>query len=207
LIPSIKPNVFTAQVLHAAFDQLCSHLYKANARDKECYGFINNDAIEILKALGFAVNAHLQKHKLELHPFGFGKPGFRPIIHFLDVGCGYGNVLTLFDSLGWASGFWPESYGIENDPEIFNNISPRVIKNKTIELIDGRVFTNYPKYDIIYRYVPIMAANKMAELDAAIAHYARIGAYIITFGSEDNYNDRRFKPIADHIYEKVHAQS
>jgi SAM-dependent methyltransferase len=122
-----------------------------------------------------------------------------PIISFLDVGCGTGNILiqakTLFPFLNKSKFYkYITVTGIEHD-ERLGKLAQDARLNTYI--MDALKFKYYKNYNIIHYYRPIKDRIMMSELEKKIENEAIVGTVIIARMKMDYdiVKDRRFKEI------------
>jgi len=131
---------------------------------------------------------------------------------FLDAGCGIGNVVLLARNVGCVA------TGIEYDLRTYR-LAKKLIDsdsyypNGTIIKGDITTFDKYGDYDIIYYYQPMNKSELMNQFLEKLSNDMKIGAYIISYGSQPpsilNRNSNGSKIIRIHnttfntIYKKV----
>lgn len=94
---------------------------------------------------------------------------------FLDVGCGYGNVVALAKSFGF------DAYGIEIR-DTYKSIHDKICYGRVF-YTDAFKFNTYKEYNVIYLYCPIKNPDLMQELLIKIAKEVKKGTVICCFGT------------------------
>lgn len=192
----IQPS--NEKVIRNAFRRIFENLSNDHKRNKlhdklgGRYHFIPNDPSYILRDINLATLILLKY-----------KPSYDDI-KFLDVGCGYGNVMQI------AGAFGLDIQGIEYDKEIVKIGRmmfrvPHSDKNQYIIQGNALTFKDYKKYDIIYYYCPFEDSEKQRRLEKKIENDMHVGAIMICEMKQgyDHENGGRFKRIRDNIYMKV----
>ena len=129
---------------------------------------------------------------------------------FLDAGCGVGNILLMAQIVGFS-----KVHGIELDPRTVK-IARRLLgsmhsSNFRIINSDLSKYNKYKNYDVIYYYQPIQPSSKqLMKFLSLMRDNMKIGAIVITNGTNPFCDDRRFKKIksvpwwrSDGVYEKM----
>lgn len=95
-----------------------------------------------------------------------------PKFSFVDVGCGFGNVML------FAEQFFFDVYGIEKD-EFTVPIAARFFGKDKIEQADIRNYPDYDRFDVIYYFCPLPNHDPQKELERYIEEHMKIGAVLI----------------------------
>lgn len=91
---------------------------------------------------------------------------------FLDVGCGFGNIMLL----AYYAGLHP--HGIEYNEKLRPyTLSP--LPSSAIKYMDARRYRTYGQYDIVYLYCPIRNSKLEAQLEEQIESALKPGAIYI----------------------------
>jgi 2-polyprenyl-3-methyl-5-hydroxy-6-metoxy-1,4-benzoquinol methylase len=168
-------------------------------RKNGCYKFVPTRIGSLVPAF-IAVDKYICKknHMLSEH------------IHFLDAGCGMGNIMLLARELDWHAS------GVEIDPkcaEIARAITkqgPWIYGRAPAHVHVGDLlkYTQYHKYDVIYYWEPIYDRKLMLEFTNRLADQMKPGAVVIPRGPRRRFHENKgeFKRLKicdwDDVYEK-----
>ena len=112
--------------------------------------------------------------------------------HFLDVGCGYGHIVSLANSIGFSS------YGI--DIQSSEKLKSHSVSQQIEYNCDAFSFKRYDDYDVIFFYQPISNAQLCAQMYEYVVKSSKKGTIFLVEGhtevffrycykiSEDYYN-------------------
>lgn len=127
---------------------------------------------------------------------------------FLDVGCGFGNIMFLAKHCGF------DVHGIEYNRDILlhsfyriHEKTPNKLWDYNREVIfhgDALDFKNYCLFDVIYMYCPIRNEKLEKKLEQFIEDTIKVGTIFICNTKKDRriYEDNRFKKLGS-IYQPV----
>ncbi len=155
--------------------------------DKE-YPFVAMDTRQVFEELVIATNHLKEKHATE------DLGGFR----FVDVGCGFGNVMLLAEQFGY------DVYGIEKDETSIEAALDFFDQDQIIRA-DVMKYNGYKDFDVVYYFCPLTEGER--EFEEFIENQIKPGAILIGNykRSKKIEKDRRFKRLSHvlPVWEKV----
>jgi hypothetical protein len=147
------------------------------------------------------------------------------VSHFLDAGCGIGNVILTAKAAGLCR-CW---HGIEHLDSVYEQavnllrlndrcetlacsgrdriyVQPRNRETKVFQALkvfkgDIGTFTGYKNYDVIYYYRPFCCFDREAEFERRVEDQMKVGAILLAFYKQD-YSTKR-----DSRFEKIPLES
>ena len=119
--------------------------------------------------------------------------------HFLDAGCGIGNIMLLAKKVGFIS------HGLEIDPALIR-MAKKINSDVSCNIIKQNIMTykNYDEYDVIYYFCPFACHKKQAKFEERVEDQMKIGALLIANYKQSNRidKDKRFYGIFNTEYTK-----
>ncbi len=151
--------------------------------NKDYYPFIPKG----LDDVGAALNIILRAIRIEIEQ----KKRESKHIKFLDVGCGYGNIVNFVQ--GYATRRNEHSNTkiqvLTNGIEYNSEIIPRNDNGRDFLYeythIDTLKYKDYKNFDIIYYFCPISTKKLQTKLERYIEKEMKVGAYLIAFLKQD----------------------
>ena len=131
-------------------------------KSENILGDVNNDMYDSVPSPLFAINL-IKK---------YSKPGY----NFIDIGCGYGNIVRIAEELKL------NSKGIELKKEL-----KKYHQGISVDYTNA-INYDYSNYDIIYLYRPISSIDKSNELFKQIFTTSKKGAIIIYIFPHDFFS-------------------
>jgi SAM-dependent methyltransferase len=149
----------------------------SNKTDEE-YPFIAMDTRQVFEQLLFVSN------------YVRSRDGLNAPLKFLDIGCGFGNVLL------FAEQFDFEVFGLEKD-EASLEVALKLFEPHQIIREDLREFSGYGDFDILYYFCPLAEGER--EFELLVEDEIKEGAILIANykRSKDIYSDSRFLRLSE----------
>jgi SAM-dependent methyltransferase len=132
-------------------------------------------------------------------------------VSFLDVGCGYGNVLltAILTHDRWRTKKYGKDWARKNAAYMTVNGIERCVSyirvtkdmmhkwSPAIFRVNALKFDRYGKYDIIHMYHPIRDRKLQGSLERKVENEAKVGAYLIVALKADDSikKDPRFRRL------------
>ncbi len=117
---------------------------------------------------------------------------------FLDVGCGFGNVMLFAEQFGF------DVYGIEKDSASITNALKFFDKSQIIA-DDIKTFNGYKEFDVVYFFCPLTEGER--KFEEFLEDQIKPGAILIGNykRSKKIETDKRFKKLSDllPVWEKI----
>lgn len=158
-----------------------------NQTDVE-YPFVAMDTRQVFEQLLFVNNYLKSRNVMDT----------KDRIRFLDIGCGFGNVLLLAEQFDFAV------YGLEKDRASIK-VAREFFEPHQILEEDIKQFSGYADFDVVYYFCPLTEGER--EFELFVENEIKKGAILIANykRSKNIYHDSRFRKISNElpIWEKM----
>ncbi|MGD9161704.1 MAG: methyltransferase [Desulfobacteraceae bacterium] len=131
-------------------------------------------------------------------------------LRFLDVGCGFGNIMLLAKATSLANEIHGLEHNVSNVRAAKRLLGVKRGKESIYKVIKGNAlkFNGYGNYDIIYFYQPFQDYELAKQFERRLIHQMQVGAAVIPF--LPNYigekPDERLKNVGPRIFLKVQEE-